>query len=240
MKKVLILEDKMHEVEALRQLILKQEPEATIYTPSGLPEAYACMMEHNISLFLVDIVLHPGTIGDTSGLEFARGIRSISRYEFVPIIFVTGLRDPQLYAYKELHCYGYIEKPVFYSEAEERIASALRFEFTAPENDSIVLQKDKRIFNIRKKDIVYAESQGNKLTITTVEDTISFFYLTAKKLMAMLASDDFFWCKRGTIVNRQYVQQIDALHNLVELVPPYGKIPIGVIMKRELLKYFSN
>ncbi|MDE5967018.1 MAG: LytTR family DNA-binding domain-containing protein [Lachnospiraceae bacterium] len=240
MKKALILEDKTQEVEALKQIILKLEPEAVIYTMSDLPTAYMCAMEHDISLFLVDIVLHPGTMGDTSGLDFAKGIRAISKYEFVPIIFITGLSDPQLYAYKELHCYGYIEKPIFYSETEERIASALRFELTVPENDTIVLQKDRMIFSIRKKDIVYIESQGNKLSITTVDDTINFFYLTTKKLMEMLQSDDFFWCKRGTVVNKRYVQQIDASHNMVELIPPYGKIPIGIIMKRELLKNFSD
>lgn len=240
MKNVLILEDKTQEVNALKQIILKLEPEAIIYTMSDIASAYMCAMDHNISLFLLDIVLHPKTMGDTSGLAFAKGIRAVSKYQFVPIIFITGLSDPQMYAYKELHCYGYIEKPIFYSEAEERIGSALKFELTVPENDSIVLQKDRMIFNIRKKDIVYIESQGNKLSIITVEDTISFFYLTTKKLMEMLASDDFFWCKRGTIVNKRFVQQIDAPHNMVELIPPYGKIPIGIIMKRELLKNFSD
>ncbi len=240
MKTVLILEDKKQVINTLRTIVLNHEPTALVLAASNLRDAYVYAMDNNISLFLVDIVLNPDERHDTSGLDFVKNIRTISKYEFVPVIFITGLIDPELYAYRDLHCYGYLEKPILNVEADKCISAALRYEIAPPEDDSITLTQNKIIYNIRKRDIIYFYSKGNKLSIVTIDDTIKIFYMSCKRLMEKLDSGDFIWCNRSTIVNRDYIQKIDKDANEIVLIPPYGTVLIGIAMRKEVYKYFDD
>lgn len=69
-------------------------------------------------MFVVDIVLDIAMPNDASGIKFARDMRNLQQYKFTPIIFLTSLHDPEIYAYRELHCYGYVEKPFDPKEVE--------------------------------------------------------------------------------------------------------------------------
>lgn len=66
MKEVLILEDKEESRRILEELVKQVQPDADVYAVSGEDEAYAIAMKRTIDLFLVDIILHPETMGDQS------------------------------------------------------------------------------------------------------------------------------------------------------------------------------
>ncbi len=82
-----------------------------LYPTSRTEDAYQTALEKNIDVFLVDIVLKPEKLDDMSGMIFAESIRQVEKYRFTPIIFLTALCDPEMHAYKEIHCYGYLSKP---------------------------------------------------------------------------------------------------------------------------------
>lgn len=111
MKTILILEDNAREMERLVKIVREQGTQNEVICAVNLEQAYHMAMEKSIDLFLLDIILDPRTSGDASGMKFADHIREVERYHFTPIIFITGLEDPSLYAYSDVQCYSYIEKP---------------------------------------------------------------------------------------------------------------------------------
>ena len=110
-KRILILEDKAQTMETIENAAMDLPYNVRVIKTATVKDAYQYAMEMTIDVFLVDIILNPGVMGDTSGIEFAKHIRCVSKYQFTPIIFITALADPELYAYRNIHCFGYLEKP---------------------------------------------------------------------------------------------------------------------------------
>ncbi len=137
MKNILIVEDKEIHRKTLMKLLEGIE-DIQVFVAATVEEAYVISMENTIHLFLVDIILNTDVRGDVSGLKFVETIRGIHKYKFSPLIFITSLEDPELYAYKELHCFGYIEKPFNPKEVINMVKLALEF----PEKE----KKDKNIY----------------------------------------------------------------------------------------------
>ena len=119
MKRVLIVEDNKKHMEAL-QTLLSDIEDIQIIKAYNMTEACYMLSLYDFSLFIVDIVLDTEKANDVSGINLVKHIRDIERYEFTPVIFITSLEDPQLYTYRDLHCYQYIEKP-FDKEKTQKI-----------------------------------------------------------------------------------------------------------------------
>ena len=111
MKNILIVEDNRKTLNALAQAISKIEKNIVVYQAETYEEACAVAFSKRIDVFVIDIILTTEKPGDVSGIRFADLARKHDRYMFTPIIFITALADPQLYAYKELRSFGYLEKP---------------------------------------------------------------------------------------------------------------------------------
>ena len=109
-KNILIVEDKEATLRMLEKLIREDVGGVAVFLARDYESALREAVLRNIDVFLIDIVLDTA-VTDASGMRFAKRVREDENYLFTPIIFITGLEDPRLYAYKELHSFGYIEKP---------------------------------------------------------------------------------------------------------------------------------
>ena len=235
MKNILIVEDRETEATALKKLIYSMTMEVEVWMAEDSSKAYGIAMEHRIHLFLIDIVLQPGKINDMTGAVFAGNIRKVSGYEFVPMIFVTGLEDPRMYAYQDLHCYGYLQKPYQMQEAKKLIEQALRFPIVPLKTEYVFLKKDGVMYSVCVADIVYAISKGGTMTIVTTQEILSFYYMSCKKLLDMLQSADFLQCSRSTIVNKRFIHYIDKVNNYIELSDGFGTLNMGLSMKKKFI-----
>ena len=140
MKEVLILEDKEEARKALAHLVKEVETSAVIYEAAGEEEAYAIAMKHTIDLFLVVIILHPQTMSDQSGADFAQEIRAVEKYLFTPIIIITSLYDPKMCMYSSIHCYRFIEKPFDPEKVKETIREAIKYHTVNTKKKNIYLE----------------------------------------------------------------------------------------------------
>lgn len=238
MKKVLILEDNRAEAEALSNVIYKIDSNIKTLTADTIGKALEYAVSSSISLFIVDIILNPQIITDASGIEFVEAIRKLPQYKYVPVIFVTALSDPRLYAYENLHCYRYLQKPLLYSDVELIIREVLDFTGVVECEKPLKIRQGGILYVIQRQDILYASSKAAKMIITTTREQIGFYYVTCQMLMDMLESDDFIQCSRNTIVNRQYVMEIDQKKDIVKLRGCSEKIRIGKNYKKNLLEEF--
>ena len=110
-KHVLIVEDNKIQMEMLKKIVQEVNPGAVVYTAEDVNKAYQILLENTIDVFLVDIILDTTKPGDISGIKLVENIRGISKYLFTPVLFVTSLEDTTNYAYTDLNCLGYVEKP---------------------------------------------------------------------------------------------------------------------------------
>ncbi len=238
MKKILIIEDNPIHAKVLVDILKALDQHLQVYITERVDKAYKVAMESNINLFLIDIILNPDESGDVSGLTFAESIRLTAKYSFTPIIFITSLEDPRLHAYKDLRCYGYIEKPFEPEKVQEMIGAALEFPDAEEEDRNVYFRKDGIIYCFRKNDIVYIESSRRKVTIHTINDELTIPYKTSEQILKTLNSSDFIQCSRYAIVNKKYVKFIDSVNRIIRLKEIDKEIEIGVSMKKRFKDEF--
>ena len=169
MKAVLIIEDNAASMEMLAKITNEVDPEIVVHRAVNQNEAYACAMRISIDLFLIDIMLDPKNPGDVSGMRFANRIRMVERYKYVPMIFITALEDARLYAYSDLHCYYYLEKPYDAKKAWEVITEALEVPQKKNLPHDVFFRKDGILFKKNITEVVYIENVRSGQTVCFTE-----------------------------------------------------------------------
>lgn len=232
MKKVLIVEDNEIHGKTLIRLIKEIDYEIQLFYADNIEDAYRLSMENTINLFLVDIILNTETRGDISGLTFAQRIRGVSKYSFTPLIFITSLEDPKLHAYREIHCFGYIEKPFNPLEVKSLIIKAFEFPVFQDKEKNIFFRKDGVVYSVKCKDIVYIENIRRSIEVHTTKETLTIPYKTCEKILEELDSDEFIQCSRYAIINKNFVKYVDYTNRFVRLHGVEDDIEIGISMKK--------
>lgn len=239
MKKILIIEDNRQNLQALEMLVQEAAPGCMTYAVASLTSAYRIAAENEISLFLIDIILEPEKYNDTSGIQFAQWLRQVNRYHFTPIIFTTSLEDPLLYAYRHLHCYGYLEKPYDPCAAKELIAEALNFPTAAKLQPEayFYFRKEGILYPRKLSEIVYIENVRRRLIVHMADgEELIMPYCTISALLKELNAPCFLQCSRSTILNRDYIDNIDLQNRYIHLKNCSQTLEIGTILKKRFLE----
>ena len=119
---VLIVDDRPENLLTLEG-ILDNENLNIIKASSG-NEALAIMLEHNISLVLMDVQM-PGM----DGFEVAEIMRSSDRTKFIPIIFITAISKQRQHIFKgyESGAVDYLYKPLDLEILQSKIKAFIEF-----------------------------------------------------------------------------------------------------------------
>lgn len=236
-KKILILEDNEENARALAEIVHSVEDDCRIFLASQAAQAYGIVMEQHVHLLLVDIVLDNRQSSEVSGIDFVEKLRKIPEYRFVPVIFVSSLEDPRLYAYSELHCYSYLEKPYHMEKAKRIIAEALHLPvLDNAKKEMISFKIDGVLYCQKTADIVYLFTQNREMHIITVSETFEVPYMGCREALQMLKNSNFIQCSKGTIVNRQYIERIDVGKGIIYLRDDYGELRIGKTLKKQFMR----
>lgn len=238
MKKILILEDNYKSAHTIEEALYKIDVELKVFLVQDIKEAYTAVMNNQIDAFIIDIVLDTKKPGDTSGVKFVQDIRKMNQYQFSPVIFVTSLEDPEYYAYRELHCYAYIEKPYDVIQIQNLVKEALRFQ-AQTEEKVLYFRKDGILYPVNCKEVVFAESTNHKMCFHFANTTqLTIFYKTCKQFLEEAATSDFVQCNKGTVVNKSYVSNIDITNNVITM-KDQSKISIGQAYKKRIVEVFK-
>lgn len=235
-KKILILEDNLKNAAVIKQLLVECDKNIKVYIEKDLDHAYALVMQNRIHLFIIDIVLDTSLPGDTSGIKFVQSVRNITRYKHTPVIFITGLQDPEIYAYRELHCYGYIEKPFAIEQVRKLLRDALDYEMVDQKDCVLHFRKDGVLYPISCSDIVYARSTNHQICFYLANGTeFTAYYKTCKQILEEAEYDEFLQCNRGTIINRRYISNIDVTNSVITMEKNI-KVDIGMRYKKKFIE----
>lgn len=111
---ILVIEDSNTQRENLVKMIEKEFIDIRIYQSSSITTAMSILKEKDIKLFFIDI-----NLGDESGLELAKKIRTIPKYKLTGIVFITSQIIHIIEAFKSIHCYDFLVKPYDVSEVKK-------------------------------------------------------------------------------------------------------------------------
>ncbi|MCI9372159.1 MAG: response regulator transcription factor [Lachnospiraceae bacterium] len=236
MKTVLIVEDNVRSMEMLVKIIENLRTDVEIKTASSQEEAAILAMKFNIDLFMLDIILNASNPGDVSGMKFAEYIRTLQKYKYTPIIFITALEDPELHAYSDLHCYYYVEKPYDVEKVSSVISEALEFPAVHNEPQNVFFRKDGILYKKEISEILYIENSRAGQTVYCSNGNLKLPYKPNYKILEELASDKFIQCSRYHIINYDYIDKIDTVNRYILLKGVKTPIEIGNSFKKKFLK----
>lgn len=241
MKNILLLEDNEVTQNVLTDLIRNISSDVNIYSFLDMIGIYDFIMTHTIDLFLIDIIIDKNIIGDTSGLKFAEEIRKITRYEFVPIIFISSLYDPKLYAYSTLHSFEYIEKPFDKQHVIDTVTKALRFPNSNTDDISIHFRIDGAIFVVKCSELLYIESLRHRIYIYKSDgNNIIAPYKTFEKILLEAEGAGLQQISRSIIINVKYLECVDWVNNCIKLKGCSNLLNIGTTYKKRLRNIFDD
>lgn len=240
MKSVLIIEDHRDSMEMLVQIVKHVDNSVCIKTASNEEDAYIAALKNHIFLFLIDVILNPSKPGDVSGMNFAYQIRKMEQYRFTPIIFITAVEDSRLYAYSDIHCYYYLEKPFAPDRAARVISEALMFPKEEKTSHDVFFRKDSIFYKKDISEVVYIEITRTKQVIHLVDGKLELQYKPCKVILAEIQSEKLLQCSRNLIVNKDYIDIIDPVSRYIKLKYEYGQIDIGVTFKKKFMRDIQN
>lgn len=233
-KNVLVVEDNEIHMKALERLLSKIQ-NLKIIKAYNMAEACYMLSLYEYSLFLIDIVLDKSKRGDLSGIHLVNYIRELSKYQFTPVIFITSLEDPKLSAFKELHCYDYIEKPFSEKQVVDVVEQALKIPVQRSNNEFLYLKKEGIIYSFDLTKVKYITVSRRGMEIHSVDEVMHMPYASIDGIIKELGNDDFIQCNRNTVVNKRYIDTIDMTNKILRLKDEDEFISIGKMMKKELL-----
>ena len=237
---VLIIEDNLNQLEMLKKLVLEVDPSALVYTASTSGPAYEILMERTIDVFLVDIILDTGKPGNASGMRLVEKIRKLEKYMFTPVVFITSLEDVTKYAYTDLNCLGYIEKPFDPENVKRYVKKALNYSTVREKESTLLFRKDSIIYPIKVRDIIYTESLNHKVNVHLKNEPVFVVtYKTCKDLLEEADTDCLLQCSRSTIINKDYVENVDPVSRYITMKSG-EKVEIGITYKKRVLRVFGD
>lgn len=239
-KSVLIIEDEPIQLEVLEKLVLEVEAGAIVYTADNAATAYQILMERTIDVFLVDIILDEDKSSDASGVKLVEQIRTIPKYMFTPVLFITSLEDTTGYAYKDLNCLGYVEKPFSPEHVKKLVKKAFYFPAMKSQNATFCFRKDGILYPVKIADIVYMDSSNRVINIHTANgDVLEVPYKTLKEVLDEMDADCMMQCSRRTIVNKDYILNVDIANRYITLKNTSEKLEIGKVFGKKVLAEYG-
>ena len=237
---VLIVEDNEEQRSMLEHLVLEVEPEATVYTAGELGTAYRILMERTVDVLMVDIVLDTNKPGDASGIRLVEKIRQVPRYMFTPVVFVTMLEDSTKYAFTDLNCLGYVEKPFSPERVKQLVSKALSFPRKSESDHVFCFRKDGILYPVKIKEIVYIESVNHEIEVYMANgSTLTIPYKPFRQLLEEIDADCLLQCSRNTIINKDYVESVDVTNKYIAMRGCTKRIEIGITFKKKILAEYG-
>ena len=236
MHSILIIEDDKAQCEKLIEIAKKCNSSIKIFNADGKKGGLNIAEKKDIGAFFIDIQLVDG-----NGIDLAKSIRKIKKYQFTPIIFITGVPTKEMEAFHDIHCYDYILKPY----TDEAVLFVMKkilidyFESDTEQNKYIILEFKGIKQRVNTTDIIMIESKNRKLFIRTQFEEIRYKHMNIGQFLKKLP-EQFVQVHQSIIINTNYIVKINMPNNELIMDKIHNSVPIGVSYKKKVGGYING
>lgn len=217
MYSIILVEDDSMQREILKIMIHSIYESIKIYEADSKNTALEIIKENDINMFLIDISLK-----ESSGLDFAIEIRSISKYEFSEIIFITTHLDYVLQAFKQTHCYDYILKPYNKDNVQAMLNKLIDREINDlnnekrgskedTENEFVIKIKNSIFVRVKIDKILFIEVNGRDCEVNTFDGVYTYSNISLKKILELINCKNIIQSHKAFAVNKKYIFKVEKL-----------------------------
>lgn len=167
-------------------------------------------------------------------------MRNYKKYQLTPMIFITVLADPELYAYRELHSFGYLEKPFSMEEARKLVIKALENTVPVEKEKTIWLRKDGILFAVPLHKVICVETRNHILSIYLQDELLEIPYITIKEFMSEADGFGFFQCSRSTLVNKNHIKSVDMINRYISFRGTDKIVEVGPVYRKKFVREMKN
>lgn len=233
---ILIVEDDIHQLDALFTVVKEYyNNRFNIFKADSYESAVDVINEYNIDIFILDVDLSI-TSKDNNGIQLGIYIRSIPKYLYTPIVFITSVTEKISEALSRLHCYDYISKPYNVSDVINSIDSIIK----SPLIKEVTLNfKTLQGIGIKLKatEIFFFESNTRYINIHSTHGIFQTTNYTLDELSSYFINS-FIRCHRKYIININYTTHYDKTNQKLECNDK--KISVGRAYKYNFEKRYLN
>lgn len=209
--RVLILEDEKIQRENLAKLIERLYIDIKTYLAQTIREAEEIAKNSEIDMFFIDINLPDG-----SGLEFAKNIRKIEKYEHSGMVFITTQVIQIIEAFKSTHCYDVLIKPFNEEDIKNIIDTFHKKIVNTSSSDNgnflIVPVESGVSIKIYEEEIIFVEYLNRKSVIHTIKGTFESKNLTLSNILNMCVNGNILRSHKSYLVNVKYINKIEKVY----------------------------
>lgn len=223
---VLIVDDESDQRDGIASVLKKNFEHTRCLMVPGYNKAVAALNDKNtdIDIILLDIELNDSD--GHNGIDIGRYIRTQPRFEYTPILFITGYAEEAAHAIHVTNCFDFLVKPFRSNELVESVQKLI--------DRKIITEKPVRFrdvagvyFRLLPSEIVCMKSVRRNINVFTISGEFTSNSMSLTELMDALP-DSFIRCHKSYIINSQYIANYDSSNALIRLRNyPDGSIPIG-------------
>lgn len=212
-------------------------PAVAIHTTSSANQAWEWSQEAKFDAFFLDI-----KTADESGIELAKKLRARKEYRFTPIIFITAMPYYEMEAFRLIHCYDFITKPI-HREALQRTFRTILLEYFEQQEDDaephrIPLEYKHFTQWINSDSITHIEYVQRKIMIYTEQEVISYVRVSLQSFAEKLPPH-FVQVHQSIYVNMKKVIEIDKANHTLTIAQRAQHIPIGKTFRKGMTQFTS-
>ena len=213
MYSILIVEDDEFQRASLKKMLQSLNKRFNIYEASNALDAFNLAKDIEINLFLVDIELE-----ESSGLHLANKLRTVSKYKFTWIIFLTTHIEFLTESFTKVHCYDFILKPYNKNKVITMVQDIMEHDI---KKDFIKLERKKVTFEVANKiyvkvyvdEIIFIEVSINSVIVYTLKRNYTLKRTTLKKLLSLIDEENIIQSHKSFSINLNYISKIEKLNS---------------------------
>lgn len=234
-RNVLIVDKSVEYAKRIEKMAVEISNKLNIFMAHTVEDAYRCLMETTMDIFIVNVTLDSRNICDTSGLRLVERVREIPKYTLTPVILTSYQEDMRVHAYKELNCLAFLDNPLIPKEFAKAMNKAVMFKTNRTEDRVLFFRKDGIIYAVRVEEIAYIQSVDHVMHFHLTDGTVEVFpYRSFQKLLEEADVDYLMQCRRDIVVNKNFILGLDFINGVIILRKKMGIVMIGARFRKRV------
>ena len=210
--RVLVIEDEKVQRDNLVKIVERSYINTKAYSAANIKEAREILNLKNIDLFFIDINLPDG-----SGLELAKSIRNIEKYEHTGIVFITTQVIQIIDAFKSTHCYDFLIKPFNKDDIRAIIDTFYRklgSNSNVDKGNYLIIPIENGVsVKVYEDEIIFVEYASRKSIIYTNKNVFICKSLTLSKILKNCVNGNILQSHKSYLVNVNYIDKIEKVYS---------------------------